>query len=152
LEEGSVCLCSWVNDDTSRGEHISIPYDKTSYILILCDRECDYSSSRIGAVVASNCSLTVVQRVRRAGLMSRVFCKIDPTWRNTTWSLAWVLTGVFCCRPEVEPSLAQPEKTAQPIANPARATKCISLSPPRATPERNAQASLASSSLRSPTG
>jgi hypothetical protein len=26
------------------------------------------------------------------------------------------------------------------------------LSPPRATPERNAQASLASSSLRSPTG
>jgi hypothetical protein len=42
------------------------------------------------------------------------------------WSLAWVLTGVFCCRLEAEPSLAQPERTAQPIANPARASKPLS--------------------------
>jgi len=37
------------------------------------------------------------------------------------------LTGVFCCWPELEVKspFAQPEKTAEPIANPARATKCI---------------------------
>jgi hypothetical protein len=38
----------------------------------------------IGAVVASRCSDTLVQRVRVAQLRTRVFCPIDPTLWNTT--------------------------------------------------------------------